>query len=223
MNKLNYLLRLNLSEAPQGNALPAQNTKVARTVEKGNEPDSLKHEQDIVQRVAKGDRNATRALYGETICRMTSVCSRYVTDPDAVNDVLQESYLTIFTTIDKFQYKGEGSLLAWMTRIVVHKSVDWVKREMRRGATTITDNLPDVCDDNGDDAYTYDVPADVIHDMIRRLPAGYRAVFNMYVLEGMSHKQIATELGIGESSSASQLARAKSWLKREMQAYISQH
>lgn len=154
---------------------------------------------------------------------MTSVCSRYVTDPDAVNDVLQESYITIFTTIGKFQYQGEGSLMAWMTRIVVHKSVDWMKREMRRGTVTTTDNLPDVCDDDSYDADSGEVPAYVIHDMIRRLPAGYRAVFNMYVLEGMSHKQIAAELGIGESSSASQLARAKSWLKREVQTYLNQH
>ena len=68
----------------------------------------LKHEQDIAQLVAKGDRKATRALYGDTICRMTSVCTRYVNDPDAVNDVLQESYLSIFSTIGKFQYTGEG-------------------------------------------------------------------------------------------------------------------
>ena len=180
----------------------------------------LKHEQDIAQLVAKGDRKATRALYGDTICRMTSVCSRYVTDPDAVNDVLQDSYMSIFTTIDKFQYKGEGSLLAWMTRIVVHKSVDWVKREMRRGAVELPGDLPEVIDD--DTADDCDLSADTIHSIIRQMPAGYRAVFNMYVLDGMSHKQIAAELGIAENSSASQLARAKAWLKNEVKKYLSE-
>ena len=180
----------------------------------------LKHEQDIAQLVAKGDRKATRALYGDTICRMTSVCSRYVTDPDAVNDVLQDSYMSIFTTIDKFQYKGEGSLLAWMTRIVVHKSVDWVKREMRRGAVELPGDLPEVIDD--DIADDCDLSADTIHSIIRQMPAGYRAVFNMYVLDGMSHKQIAAELGIAENSSASQLARAKAWLKNEVKKYLSE-
>lgn len=180
----------------------------------------LKHEQDIAQLVAKGDRKATRALYGDTICRMTSVCSRYVTDPDAVNDVLQDSYMSIFTTIDKFQYKGEGSLLAWMTRIVVHKSVDWVKREMRRGAVELPGDVPEVIDD--DTADDCDLSADTIHSIIRQMPAGYRAVFNMYVLDGMSHKQIAAELGIAENSSASQLARAKAWLKNEVKKYLSE-
>ena len=180
----------------------------------------LKHEQDIAQLVAKGDRKATRALYGDTICRMTSVCSRYVTDPDAVNDVLQDSYMSIFTTINKFRYKGEGSLLAWMTRIVVHKSVDWVKREMRRGAVELPGDIPEVIDD--DTADDCDLSADTIHSIIRQMPAGYRAVFNMYVLDGMSHKQIAAELGIAENSSASQLARAKAWLKNEVKKYLSE-
>ena len=180
----------------------------------------LKHEQDIAQLVAKGDRKATRALYGDTICRMTSVCSRYVTDPDAVNDVLQDSYMSIFTTINKFQYKGEGSLLAWMTRIVVHKSVDWVKREMRRGAVELPGDLPETIDD--DTADDCDLSADTIHSIIRQMPAGYRAVFNMYVLDGMSHKQIAAELGIAENSSASQLARAKAWLKNEVKKFLSE-
>ena len=191
--------------------------------EQANRPNrtlKLEREQDIVQRVAKGDRKATRALYGDTICRMTSVCSRYVTDPDAVNDVLQDSYMSIFTTIDKFQYKGEGSLLAWMTRIVVHKSVDWVKREMRRGAVELPGDVPEVIDD--DTADDCDLSADTIHSIIRQMPAGYRAVFNMYVLDGMSHKQIAAELGIAENSSASQLARAKAWLKNEVKKYLSE-
>lgn len=180
----------------------------------------LKHEQDIAQLVAKGDRKATRALYGDTICRMTSVCSRYVSDPDAVNDVLQDSYMSIFTTIDKFQYKGEGSLLAWMTRIVVHKSVDWVKREMRRGAVELPGDVPEVIDD--DIADDCDLSADTIHSLICNMPTGYRAVFNMYVLDGMSHKQIASELGIAENSSASQLARAKAWLKKEVKQHLSE-
>lgn len=189
--------------------------------EQANRPNrtlKLEREQDIVQRVAKGDRKATRALYGDTICRMTSVCSRYVNDPDAVNDVLQESYLSIFSTIGKFQYKGEGSLLAWMTRIVVHKSVDWVKREMRRGAVELPVDLPETIDD--DTAEHSNLSADAIHSIIRQMPAGYRAVFNMYVLDGMSHKQIASELGITENTSASQLARAKAWLKNEVKQHL---
>ena len=189
--------------------------------EQANHPNrtlKLEREQDIVRRVAKGDRKATRALYGDTICRMTSVCSRYVDDPDAVNDVLQESYLSIFSTIGKFQYKGEGSLLAWMTRIVAHQSIDRVKRDVRRGAVELPGDLPETIDD--DTAEHSNLSADAIHSIIRQMPAGYRAVFNMYVLDGMSHKQIASELGITENTSASQLARAKAWLKNEVKQHL---
>ena len=105
-----------------------------------------------------------------------------------------------------------------MTRIVVHKSVDWVKREMRRDAVELPGDLPETIDD--DTAEHSNLSADAIHSIIRQMPAGYRAVFNMYVLDGMSHKQIASELGITENTSASQLARAKAWLKNEVKQHL---
>lgn len=166
--------------------------------------------------MAKGDAHAIRQLYNDTIGYMTSVCSRYVTDTDAVADVLQDSYMAVFTTIHKFSYNGKGSLMAWIKRIVVNKSVDWVKGEIRHGTVEMRQDFPEVADD---EVAADEVPIDVIHDFIRTLPSGYRAVFNMYVLDGLSHSEIAKLLGIKESSSASQLLRAKALLAKNITDY----
>lgn len=166
--------------------------------------------------MAKGDAHAIRQLYNDTIGYMTSVCSRYVTDSDAVADVLQDSYMAVFTTIRKFSYNGKGSLKAWIKRIVVNKSVDWVKSEIRHNTVEMRQDFPEVADD---DVAADDVPIDVIHDFIRALPTGYRAVFNMYVFDGLSHSEIAKRLGIKENSSASQLLRAKALLAKKITDY----
>lgn len=173
-------------------------------------------EQELAQRVAHSDAAAIRELYGQTVGYMTSVCSRYVVDSDSVADVLQESYMCIFSTIDKFTYRGEGSLMAWIRRIVVNKSVDWVKREISHSEVEMRQDIPDVADD---DVSADSVPIDVIHHFISQLPPGYRTIFNMYVLDGISHKEIASRLNIKESTSASQLLRAKALLAKAITEY----
>ena len=148
---------------------------------------------------------------------MTSVCSRYIRDTDTVCDILQESYIDIFTHISNFKYLGEGSLQGWMARIVANKSVDYIKKYVKnRNLITDTD-LPDIPEDSETD--TYDIPLQILHQMIQDLPLGYRTIFNMYVMEQYDHKEIARILGIKESSSASQLHRAKKMLAQRIREY----
>ena len=106
--------------------------------------------------------------------------------------------------------------MAWVKRIVVNKSIDWVRNEMHHGGVELHQEVPDVADE---DVNADDVPIDVIHGFISQLPAGYRMVFNMCVLDGMSHSEIARSLGIGENTSASQLHRAKAILAKEITDY----
>ena len=143
-----------------------------------------------------------------------ATCLRYIADRDAVKDVMQDAFVKVFTPLSQFHYRGEGSLKAWVTRIAANESLNYVRRNER---LAFTDNVPDVPDDEEPDIG--EVPMQVLLRMIGDLPAGYRAVFNLFVFEGMSHKDIARALGIKESSSASQYLRAKRQLATEITEY----
>ena len=145
---------------------------------------------------------------------MTAVASRYLTDGDEVKDVLQDAFIRIFDRFDSFSYRGEGSLRAWMSRIVANMSLQALRRDARLlPSEELPESLPD------EDPDVENVPLDVLQDMIRRLPDGYRTVFNLFVFEQMKHKEIASLLGIKENSSASQLLRAKALLAKEIKEY----
>lgn len=155
---------------------------------------------------------------------MASVCGRYVPNPEDVRDVLQEAYIEVFSRIDSFKYRGEGSLQAWMTRVVANKAVDFLRQKVRADEFVVVDELPDVVDtSSGDDVDIRGVPIDVVYEMIRQLPAGYRTVFNLFVFEHLSHREIAQQLGIRENSSASQFHRAKTLLAERIRHYQNNH
>lgn len=174
-------------------------------------------ELDLRNQVVAGDERAMKVMYDRYIGTLTSVCFRYVGNNDDVCDILQESFVQIFTSISSFQYKGKGSLRAWMTRIVVNKSIDFLKQTARLGRVEIAETLPDIPDE--DDPDIDEIPISVLHQMICELPVGYRTIFNLYVFEHLTHAEIARRLNIGESSSASQFHRAKQVLAQRIRAY----
>ncbi len=157
-------------------------------------------------------------LYGLYSGYLTAVCSRYIPDPDSMKDVLQDSFVKIFSSFDRFQYRGEGSLKAWMRKITVNEALKYIGRTAKDVRVSM-DRMPDVPDTPDEDLQTGNIPASVIQDMIKRLPDGYRTIFNLYVFEEMSHKEIAAMLGIRENSSASQLHRAKALLAKWINEY----
>ena len=164
-----------------------------------------------------------RLLYDRYMPLLASVCTRYIADDSDAKDVLQDSFVSIFTSIGGFTYKGEGSLRAWMTRIVVNKAINSLKKSMRLSQIETPGRVPDVPDDDGGDVEAGLVPIDVIHGFIRQLPDGYRTVFNMSVIEHRSHSEIAATLGIKKETSASQLHRAKAVLARQIRDYVNTH
>jgi RNA polymerase sigma-70 factor (ECF subfamily) len=174
-------------------------------------------EKESVRLAQGGDRSAMQHLYCRYVRYLTAVCSRYIIGDEDIKDALQESFVKIFSSISRFEYRGEGSLKAWMTRIVVNEALRFLKRESNFASMFREESLPDVVDDTPDDVE--DIPQSVIHEMIRRLPTGYRTIFNLYVFERKTHKEIAAILHIGESSSASQLHRAKAILARQIREY----
>ena len=154
------------------------------------------------------------ALYGDTL---TAICGRYLVDEEDVKDVLQESLIHIVTHIRSFTYRGQGSLKAWASRIVVNESLRFLRDEKRNDFIQLTRDLPDAPEEP--DPPISDVPPDMLYDMVGRLPTGYRTVLNLYVFENLSHQEIAQLLGIKENSSASQLSRAKSLLAKMIRQY----
>ena len=172
----------------------------------------IRNEEQIIRLVQSGDTTAMRSLYNLHIRYLTAVCARYLARDEDVKDALQEAFLKIFSSIGRFEYRGEGSLRAWMTRIVINEALKLLRREQRIDTVDLRREHNDTADE---EPATEEIPAEALHEMIRTLPAGYRTVFNLYVMEQKSHKEIAALLGISESTSASQLHRAKGAAGRE--------
>lgn len=170
-------------------------------------------EKELLRLIREGDANARYLMYKQYVRYLAAVCSRYVNSDEDVKDVLQEAFLRIFSSVDDFVYRGEGSLKAWMSRIVLNESLKWMKQKCRFDLVEIGNEQLDIPDEDPD---TDGIPTDVIYMLIRSLPDGYRTVFNLYVVEGKSHKEIAEILGIKESSSASQLHHAKAMLAEKI-------
>jgi len=174
-------------------------------------------EKDLAKRLRRGDNGAMRDFYALYAAHLSGVCSRYIANNADRDDVFQDSLVSIIQHIGDFEYRGDGSLKAWATRIVVNQALTFLHNSKRIDTVAIEQDVGDVAD-VGEPA-TDDLPPSVLHDMIRRLPDGYRAVFNLYVVENKSHREIARLLNIKEATSASQLHRAKALLAREINEY----
>ena len=175
----------------------------------------MEQEQLIIEKIANGDRGAMRVLYEQLAGYAMAVAQRYLPQNDDAKDVVQDSFVKVFTHIADFQYRGEGSLKAWMMRIVANEAINALRRTEK---LSFVADLPDEPDDEPPDIGN--VPADVLQRLIGALPPGYRTVLNLFVFEQKSHKQIAHMLGIKENSSASQFLRAKKMLARLINDYL---
>lgn len=174
-------------------------------------------EERWLRKALDGDNTATEWIYRRHVRYLSALCSRYITEDEDIKDVLQESFIKIFTSLDSFKYRGEGSLKAWITKITLNETLKFVRNNSRLPIDSIDDKDTNIAD--GDSMETEDIPTDVLHQFIRELPDGYRTVFNLYVIDDKSHKEIAQLLGIKENTSASQLHKAKSMLARKIKHY----
>ena len=158
-------------------------------------------ELQILKRFGRGDASAMDMLYAEYADYLTGVCCRYIGNKDDRKDVLQEAFIKIFTSIGHFSYRGEGSLKAWVTRIAVNEALQYLRQQCRWSPIDSDAPLPTISTDR-------------LVELIQQLPPGYRAVFNLFAIEGLSHKEIARQLGITPSTSASQYFKARAMLAR---------
>ena len=175
----------------------------------------IETERQLLDAIHCGDRQALRRLYDRYSGYAMAIGLRYVPERDDVRDILQDSFINILTSINEFDYRGEGSLKAWISRIVANRAIDWLKEHER---LHFTDEIPDAAEEGVPEVEN--VPPDILNSMIGQLPGGCRMVLNLYVFEQLSHKEIAQRLGIRENSSASQLSRAKKILAEMIKEYL---
>jgi RNA polymerase sigma-70 factor (ECF subfamily) len=175
-------------------------------------------ERELADLLQRGIVSVQGEVYARYANYLTAVCMRYIDKDEDVRDVLQESFIKIFTKASGFSYMGEGSFKAWMTKIVVNEALQHLRSEKQHGLVMEDEAIvPDPEIEIIERPDLANVPIEVLMDMIRKLPPGYRMVFNLYAIEGRRHKEIAELLGIQEQTSASQLYRARrllaSWIK----------
>lgn len=174
-------------------------------------------EQILIRRLLTKEEAAWKELFGTYSGSLAGVCTRYLPGKDDVHDVLQNSFIKMFRSIDTFEFRGTGSLKAWMMRITVNEALKQIKQNSGMTTDADVDEFPDIANDEEPDLE--EISQDAIMKMIHSLPDGYRTVFNLFVFEKKSHKEIAGLLGIAENSSASQFHRAKGMLARKIKEY----
>lgn len=175
-------------------------------------------ESDLIQGCIKGNRRMQEELYRRFSGRMYGVCLRYASNAEEAEDILQEGFIKIFKKLESF--RSEGSFEGWIRRIFVNTAIEHFRRKKylqpvtEKEETSIEGKYISVLDDLAEQ--------DIL-GLVQQLSPGYRTVFNMYVVEGYTHKEIADMLGISEGTSKSQLSRAKVILQDLVRKFIDQH
>lgn len=166
-------------------------------------------EDELIKGCLKRDRNAQQQLYDLYSSKMYALCYRYVRHAMEAEDVLVMAFTKIFDRIE--QFKGEGSFEGWIRRVMVNEALTHLRKSRAMYVETDleqADREPDY------DRLSDHLEAEDLQKMIQELPPGYRLVFNMYAIDGYSHKEIAEQLGITENTSKSQLSRARTYLQK---------
>ncbi|WP_224483888.1 RNA polymerase sigma factor [Robertkochia aurantiaca] len=171
-----------------------------------------RNEEKLIQGALKGNRSAQRAIYDRYASKMLAVCHSYVKDRQFAEDVMIRGFFKVYKNLYSFEQKG--SFEGWIRRIMVREAIDFLRA--RKEGISFRDELPEykMAEHHQDSEILYD--EETIRLLIERLPDGYRSVFLMYAVEGYSHSEIAEMLGISESTSKSQLHKARKALKEEL-------
>lgn len=167
---------------------------------------------DIVLACKNGDRLAQKQLFDSLASRMLPLCKRYMGNDESAQDVLQEGFITLFTKLD--DYEGKGSFEGWARKIFVNTALMQLRKQGSLIESEGIDNVEYVGEE--DSRINHNLGYEHLMKLIKDLPPGFRTVFNMYVIEGFSHKEIAQILGISENTSRSQLQRARMLLQRKL-------
>jgi RNA polymerase sigma factor (sigma-70 family) len=170
-------------------------------------------EQELIQGCIAARPKAQKALFDIYAPKLYVVCLRYLKDQMRAQDVLQDTFVKIFAHIGN--YKSEGAFEGWLKRIAVNTCLD----QLRKDKKLLTDvPLDDVSHKLAHQDFSAEkLMADDLLKLVQALPDGYRTVFNLFAIEGISHQEIAQQLGISESTSKTQYLRARAYLKERIE------
>jgi len=170
--------------------------------------------EQLVERIRQKDQRAMSQFYQMYVEELSSVCYRYVPSRSDAKDVLQNSFVKIFTLIPTIDYYSKEALWGWMKKVVVNESLNYLKE--RKKLLFVAQDMEYLPISDDEEPEVERITADELHQLISALPDGYRTVINLYAFEGYSHQKIAELLRIEESTSASQLYYAKRLLAKKI-------
>jgi RNA polymerase sigma factor (sigma-70 family) len=159
-----------------------------------------------------GDRVAQNRLYKQFAPKMLGVCFRYSKSRQEAEDTLLEGFMKVFENLR--QFRKAGSLEGWIRRIMVNTALEKYRKNQKERQVIPIDDVREI--EAGREEILSEIGAKELNRMIQKLPSGYRMVFNLYVFEGLKHREIAAELGISEGTSKSNLFDARAILQREV-------
>ena len=163
----------------------------------------------LIESCIKGDRKAQKVLYDHLAPRMFPLCIRYMGDRELAEDILQDGFITLFTRLDS--YKGDGSFEGWARKIFVTTALMNLRK---KDVLKMSDDLEAARGMKSEvSTQIQNIGYKDLMKLVAQLPPGFRTVFNMYAVEGFSHKEIGEMLGINETTSRTQFSRARAWLQ----------
>jgi RNA polymerase sigma-70 factor (ECF subfamily) len=176
------------------------------------------NENEIIKGCLKNDRASQKALYEQYYSKMLGVCQRYAKDKDDAKDVLHEAFLKVFSNLKNFN--GSGSFEGWIRRIMVNTSIDYLRKNKQNYLIVSTvyanEKASAAIEEIEDDDLLLNIDKEDILKAVQDLTPAYRTVFNLYVIEEFTHKEIAEMLDISEGTSKSNLSKAKFNLRKNL-------
>ncbi len=169
-------------------------------------------EKELIKQCLDGNAKAQKQFYERYAPKLWPVCLRYAKNRMSAEDIMQEGFIRIFRYLEN--YKGEGSFEGWLRRTMVNTAINYYKKNLKRSEERNIDNVFGLKNDDVD--AVSQMTAEEIVSVIQTLPDGYRTIFNLFVVEGYPHKEIAKMLDISENTSKSQLSRARVILQEKI-------
>jgi len=175
-------------------------------------PRNAMTDEQLVAGCLKGEPIAQRELYKSYSRKMMSICMRYANGREQAQDILQDGFVKVFQKMD--HYRGDGPLGGWIARTMVNTALDHIRRNKPYDHSL---DLTEAEHLHAEDAQVMStMSTEELMEMIQALPPGYRAVFNLFAIEGYAHKEISEQMGISENTSKSQFMKARAYLRKQL-------